>query len=209
MTTGRILFAVQIQNLTLDVIQDEYWLGCGFVAERVAPESYRERVAFLVLIVSDVLVVRRSKNRRSAISTSQGRTLHFEDEGFALRSGGVMVHILSFSCDPILLMTRELLLRQLGHNVTSVEGSARALEACESGQRYDLLILDHSISHEDKVAIMAKVKDTFNCPVLALLLPNESRLPGAERSIDSFEPKLFMEAVREMVSLYLLRDKIA
>jgi CheY-like chemotaxis protein len=119
-----------------------------------------------------------------------------------------MAHILSFSYDPILLMTRELLLQQLGHTVTSVRGFARALAACESGKGIDLLILDHSIPHEDKAAIMAKVKDTCNCPVLALLLPNESQLPGAERSIDSFEPKLFMEAVREMVDLHIVRRKI-
>jgi CheY-like chemotaxis protein len=61
-----------------------------------------------------------------------------------------MAHILSVSYDPTLLMTRELLLQQMGHTVTSVEGFARAFAACESGTKFDFLILGHSIPHDDK-----------------------------------------------------------
>ena len=120
-----------------------------------------------------------------------------------------MAHILSVSYDPTLLMTRELLLQQLGQAVTSIEGFARAFAACESGKRFDLLILGHSIPHDDKVAIIAKVKNTCKCPVLALLRPTESSLPTAERSIDSSEPRAFMRAVREMLQLHLVQRKIA
>ena len=120
-----------------------------------------------------------------------------------------MTHILSVSYDPTLLMTRELLLQQMGHTVTSVEGFARAFAACESGTKFDLLILGHSIPREDKLAIVAKAKKTCNCPVLALLRPNESPLPDAERSIDSSEPRAFMDAVRDIVELHLVQRKSA
>jgi CheY-like chemotaxis protein len=125
-----------------------------------------------------------------------------------VRSGNsVTGHILSVSYDPTLLTTRELLLQQMGHTVTSVEGFARAFAACESGTKFDLLILGHSIPHDDKAAIIAKAKKTCNCPLLALLRPNESPLPAAERSIDPSEPRAFMEAVREMVQLHLISRK--
>src|ERR1700756_5372717 len=106
-----------------------------------------------------------------------------------------MAHILSVSYDLTLLTTRELLLQQMGHTVTSVEGFARAFAACESGTKFDLLILGHSIPHDDKLAIIAKVKNTCDCPVLALLRPNEAPLPTAEHSTDSSDPRAFMEAV--------------
>jgi len=120
-----------------------------------------------------------------------------------------MAHILSVSYDPTLLMTRELLLQQMGHTVTSVEGFARAFAACESGTKFDLLILGHYIPHDDKAAIIAKVKKTCNCPVLALLRPNESPLPSAESSIDSSEPRALMQAVREMFQVHLVSRKRA
>ncbi|HLJ78747.1 MAG TPA: hypothetical protein VKT75_15105 [Acidobacteriaceae bacterium] len=37
-----------------------------------------------------------------------------------------MARILSISYDPVLLRTRELLLQQMGHDVTSAEGFAEA-----------------------------------------------------------------------------------
>jgi CheY-like chemotaxis protein len=120
-----------------------------------------------------------------------------------------MAHILSVSYDPTLLMTRETLLQQMGHTVTSAEGFARAFAACGDGAQFDLLVLGHSIPHDDKAAIIAKLKNACNCPVLALLRPNESPLPTAERSIDSSEPRAFMEAVREMVQLHLMHRKSA
>jgi CheY-like chemotaxis protein len=120
-----------------------------------------------------------------------------------------MAHILSVSYDPTLLTTRELLLQQMGHTVTSAEGFARAFAACETGSKFDLLILGHSIPPDDKLEIVAKVKGICNCPVLALLRPNESPLPNAERSIDSSETKAFMDAVREIVQVHPMHGKSA
>jgi CheY-like chemotaxis protein len=121
----------------------------------------------------------------------------------------IMAKILSVSYNPTLLKTRELLLQQMGHTVTSVEGFARAFAACESGTKFDLLILGHSIPHDDKAAIIAKAKKSCNCPVLALLRPNESPLPTAESSIDSSDPAALMDAVREMFQLHLVSRKRA
>lgn len=120
-----------------------------------------------------------------------------------------MAHILSVSYDATLLMTRELLLRQMGHTVKSAEGFARAFAACESDASFNLLVLGHSIPHDDKQAIVAKVKETCNCPVLALLRPAEAPLPDADRSIDPSDPKELLDAVHEMVEIHLVRRKRA
>ena len=110
-----------------------------------------------------------------------------------------MAHILSVSYDATLMMTRELLLRQMGHTVTSAEGFARAFAACETGTKFDLLVLGHSIPHDDKEAIVKKVRNSCNCAVLALLRATEVPLRNADRSIDPSDPKELIEAVREIL----------
>lgn len=106
------------------------------------------------------------------------------------------------------MMTRALLLEQMGHMVVSAEGFAQAFRACEKGD-YDLLILGHSIPFDDKVALIEEAKHRCPCPVLALLRFNESPVPNAERSIDSAEPRAFIEAVREMLTPQLVLRKSA
>lgn len=115
-----------------------------------------------------------------------------------------MAHILSISYDANLLLTRELLLVQMGHIVVSAEGFAKAYRACESceskGDHFDLVILGHSIPHEDKEEIVKRCTKACSCPVLALLRPNEFEVKGAARSVDSNDPAAFMTAVREITS---------
>lgn len=95
-----------------------------------------------------------------------------------------MKHILSVSYDPILLQTRHLLLEQSGYKVISVEGVTGALAACRA-QRYDLLIVGHSIAHRDKQEIVAEFKRMWGSPVLVLLRVNEPKLREADFSIDA------------------------
>ena len=120
-----------------------------------------------------------------------------------------MAHILSVSYDPTLLMTRELLLQQLGHTVTSVEGFARAFAACESGTRVDLLILGHSIPHDDKVAIVTKARHTCNCPIWHCFdrPSHHSRLLSAASTLQNRGHSC--KAVGEMLQLHLAQRKIA
>ena len=98
-----------------------------------------------------------------------------------------MARILSISYDPALLRTRELLLQRMGHRVTSAEGFAQAVEWCDKAAgSFDLVVLGHSIPHEDKRAIIRRCNQTCPCPVLALTIVNEPfswRLPA--RSIQA------------------------
>lgn len=92
-----------------------------------------------------------------------------------------MARIFSISYDPTLLRTRELLLKQMGHSVTSAEGFSQAFDVCDREPgTFDLMILGHSIPHEDKRAIIKRCGQTCRCPILALTRINEQAVPEAE-----------------------------
>ena len=112
-----------------------------------------------------------------------------------------MAKILSISYDDSLLLTRQLLLEQMGHTVYSAAGFSRAYKLCEEkGSQFDLIVLGHSIPHDDKIAIVQHCANACNkCPVLALLRSAEASIPGAARSVDSSDPQAFMAAINEIV----------
>jgi DNA-binding response OmpR family regulator len=109
--------------------------------------------------------------------------------------------ILSISYEPALLSTRRLLLEQMGYEVISAEGFTEACEACGvNDARFDLVILGHSISPKDKERIIAHIRRFCSAPILAMLRPNESPVPGATQSV-STAPETFMDVVRAMLAL--------
>jgi CheY-like chemotaxis protein len=110
-----------------------------------------------------------------------------------------MARILSISYDATLLATRELLLQQMGHTVVSAEGFAKACATCAQDGKFDLIVLGHSIPHDDKLEIVRHCGTACSCPVLALLRPNESIVEGAARSVDSSRPEKFLRAINELV----------
>ncbi|HET9183496.1 MAG TPA: hypothetical protein VFP59_15275 [Candidatus Angelobacter sp.] len=111
-----------------------------------------------------------------------------------------MASILSISYDAHLLLTRELLLQQLGHKVVSSEGFAQAYEECSrEDAKFDLIILGHSIPRKDKEAIIAHCSAACNCPVLALLRPHQPPIEGATLSIESDDPAAFMNGIRKLL----------
>ena len=108
--------------------------------------------------------------------------------------------ILSISYDRALLWTRQLLLEQLGYNVVSAEGFAQAWEAADPKRdHFDLIILGHSIPPNDKKAIVAHMRNSCDCPILALLRPYEAPVSEAAVSIDAGDPNAFLSAVRNML----------
>ena len=112
-----------------------------------------------------------------------------------------MARIFSISYDPTLLRTREMLLEQLGHSVASAEGFAEAFAMCGDGPgSFDLMILGHSIPHEDKRAIIRHCGQTCQCPVLALTRVNEQTVPEANRSVDPADTQAFLAAVQELLA---------
>ena len=114
-----------------------------------------------------------------------------------------MARILSISYDPHLLLSRELLLQQMGHQVVSAEGFARAYRACDAcnveDDRFDLIILGHSIPYDDKREMIKHCTRACSCPVLALVRSNEGSVEGAAVSVESLNPQAFVTAVRDIL----------
>lgn len=106
--------------------------------------------------------------------------------------------ILSVSYDAALLQTRQTLLELQGYSVVSAEGFTDALKLCGESS-YDLVIVGHSIPHNDKKALLQAVRKGCEAPVLALLRANESPLEGAYSS-DPMDTKGFLESVRALTS---------
>lgn len=112
-----------------------------------------------------------------------------------------MARIFSISYDESLLRSREFLLRQMGHTVTSAEGFVQAVELCaKDPEAFDLIILGHSIPHKDKVAIIKGCRRTRNCPVLALIRLNEPLIPEADHSIDPSDTAVFVRTVQQLTN---------
>ena len=112
-----------------------------------------------------------------------------------------MARIFSISYDPTLLRTRELLLEHMGHTVASAEGFAEAFAVCDrEAGGFDLMVLGHSIPHEDKRAIIRRCLETCHCPVLALTRVNEELVEEATRSVDAADTRRFVEAVEELLA---------
>jgi DNA-binding response OmpR family regulator len=108
-----------------------------------------------------------------------------------------MAHILSISYDPILLSTRQVLLESRGHTVTSAEGYIEAMRKCREGD-YDLLIIGHSIPHEDKKTILNEMRQHCDAPVLALVRSGEQKLDAVNEAVDASRPDLLVAAVERL-----------
>jgi CheY-like chemotaxis protein len=115
--------------------------------------------------------------------------------------GSQVARIFSISYDTALLRSREFLLRQMGHSVTSADGLVEAMELCEKAPEiFDLIILGHSIPHEDKRAIITRCRRTRRCPVLALTLLNEPLVPEADHSVDPSDTGAFLGTVQQLTN---------
>ena len=112
-----------------------------------------------------------------------------------------MARIFSISYDPALLRSRELLLRHMGHSVTSADGFVEAVELCERApEDFDLIILGHSIPYEDKRTIIKRCRRTRRCPVLALTLLNEPLVSEADHSVDPSDTGEFLGTVQQLTN---------
>jgi len=64
---------------------------------------------------------------------------------------------------------------------------------------YGLLLIGHSIPHEDKIAIIHEMRQHWSAPVLALLRTNEPELPTADASVDATRPDLLLAAIERLM----------
>ncbi len=106
--------------------------------------------------------------------------------------------ILSISYDPLLLKTRQHLLEQQGYRVVSAEGFTEATDRCRA-EKFDLVVMGHSIPHKDKEALYELVQRNCPAPVIALLRSGEEPLKGAAGSVDPMNPKEFLDVVSKVL----------
>ena len=105
--------------------------------------------------------------------------------------------ILSVSYDESLLKTRQAILSQAGYEVLSVNNYAKAVEVCR--QKFDLILLGHSIGREDAKAIITELrKHGCDAPVLALLRPGELPFQDITRAVEP-DPRVLLEAVEALL----------
>ena len=107
--------------------------------------------------------------------------------------------ILSISYDGPLLVTRQMLLQAYGYDVTSAEGFAEALEQCDGGAKFDLVIMGHSIPLKDKRQIVTQIRKSQDVPVLALVRSGEAPLSEANEHVEPHDPKQLVAAVQRLL----------
>ena len=112
----------------------------------------------------------------------------------------LVARIFSISYDSTLLRTRELLLKNLGHSVTSADGIAQAFDLYDQNAgTFDLMVLGHSIPPKDKRAIITHCDRASHCPILSLTLIHEPPVPEAVRSVDPSDTRMLLTAVQELL----------
>jgi len=114
-------------------------------------------------------------------------------------SGSNMPRILSISYNQALLQTRELMLSREGFQVKSAVGFSAAVHACEN-EKFDLVIMGHSIPSADQAFIIEKLKALSNAPVLALRRPHDGPLDSAKYNLDPDDPERFLSYVKEITN---------
>ena len=110
-----------------------------------------------------------------------------------------MPRILSISYNQALLQTRELMLSREGFQVKSAVGFSAAVHACEN-EKFDLVIMGHSIPSADQAFIIEKLKALSNAPVLALRRPHDGPLDSAKYNLDPDDPARFLSYVKEITN---------
>jgi DNA-binding response OmpR family regulator len=106
-----------------------------------------------------------------------------------------MARILSISYDETLLRTRELMLRSVGHQVTSAYGYHEALELCAASD-YELTIVGHSIPEKDKLGIIDCVRrQNPNAIVIALTRAGERRIKEVDHYVNPGDPEELLRSI--------------
>jgi DNA-binding response OmpR family regulator len=113
--------------------------------------------------------------------------------------------ILSVSYDEALLLTRQLLLQQRGHHVTSALGFTKAVEYCQQSG-FDLFILGHSIFETDKLHLIKTFREHCPAPILSLERPGEKPIP-CDFHVSPHDPQKFVETVDSILKRAMLPER--
>src|SRR5689334_24298603 len=106
-----------------------------------------------------------------------------------------VARILSITYDETLLKTREMILANAGHTVTSAFFIEEARLACQT-PGYDLIIIGHSIPREDKLRFIASFRQANpKALVIALTRAGEPRLEQVDTYINPGDPEELVRAI--------------
>lgn len=108
--------------------------------------------------------------------------------------------VLSIAYDESLLRTREWILRAAGFVVTSALGFTSAVAHCGNAA-FDLVIVGHSIPHNDKIALIETIQSHNHSRILSLRRFGEESLQGVKECTESelLGPHDFLAAVRAVL----------
>jgi DNA-binding NtrC family response regulator len=109
-----------------------------------------------------------------------------------------MARIVSVSYDETLLLTRELLLKGAGHEVTSCLGYVDALNGANSA--CDVAIIGHSIPKQDKLDMIAAFRrNQPKAVIVALTRGGEPRLNEVDVYVTPGDPEELIGTIRRIV----------
>lgn len=111
-----------------------------------------------------------------------------------------MARIISVSYDHTLLLTRELMLKGAGHQVTSCLGYEEAVSNC-SRVPFDLVIVGHSIPKNDKLNMIAAFRhQNANALIVALARAGEPRLNEVDVYVTPGDPEELIRAIDRAIT---------
>ena len=107
--------------------------------------------------------------------------------------------LLSISYDEPLLVTRHMLLKQAGYDVTSAAGFTEALE--HQSEKFDLILIGHSVPPKDKSALIAQLSKHYRAPLLSIRRHGDEPIPEADFSVDAHDgPEALLAEVHKALA---------
>ena len=116
--------------------------------------------------------------------------------------------LLNISADPELRSTRQQLLEGGGYQVLSPHNIVEVEQACKQ-QRFDAVILGHTIPAPEKRRITATIRELCapHTPVLGLYAASPAEVAEADLAIPAHQPQALLEGVRKLLKLAGSRRK--
>ena len=111
-----------------------------------------------------------------------------------------MARILSISYDEMLLRTRDLLLTDAGHVVTSAFGYHEGVEKSVV-DKFDMVIVGHSIPQKDKLDFIAKFRESNpEAAVIALTRAGEPRVHEVDYYVNPGDPEELLRSIAWIIN---------
>ena len=111
-----------------------------------------------------------------------------------------MARILSISYDEMLLRTRDLLLSDAGHVVTSAFGYHEGVEK-SGADDFEMVIIGHSIPQKDKLDFIAEFrKSNPQAAVISLTRAGEPRVHEVDYYVNPGDPEELLRSIAWIIN---------